>query len=140
MTKGIPRQTQSIMAAGLIAVLTISVFAQARFSGPESAVRLYHYGIANRELETVKSVSLQDPKVGSARQLQAQVEKLFAFGGVPQIGPVQKRGRQAVVLVTYRSPRFQPVLLQFVMQKSRARWKVDTDATWGLSQARTPNS
>ena len=138
--KGIPRQTQSIVAAGLMAILTFAVFAQARFSGPESAVRLYHYGIANREPETVKSVSLQDPEAGSARQLQSQIEKLFASGGVPQIGPVQKRGRQAVVLVTYRSPRFRPVLLEFVMQKSRARWKVDTDATLGLSRARTPNS
>ena len=134
--KGLPRQTQSIIAAGLLAILTISVFAQARFSGPESAVRLYHYGIASRELETVKSSTLQDPGTGSARQLQAQVEQLFAYGGVPQIGSVQKRGREAVVLVTYSSPRFQRVSLQFVVVKSRAQWKVDTDRTWGLvSQA-----
>ena len=139
MTKGIPRQTQSIVAAGLMAILTIAVFAQARFSGPESAVRLYHYGIANREPETVKSVSLQDPGAGPARQLQAQVEELYSYGGVPQIGPVQKHGREAVVLVTYHSPRFQPVLLQFYMQKSRAKWKVDADRTWGLlSRARIP--
>lgn len=135
--KGLPRQTQSIMAAGLMAVLTIAVFAQARFSGPESAVRLYLYGIANREPETVKSVTLQDPTVGPARQLQSQIEQLFAYGGVPQIGHVRKNGREAIVEVTYRSPQFQLVVIQFLMKKSRAQWKVDADRTWGLiSRAR----
>lgn len=135
--KGLPRQTQSIMAAGLMAILTISVFAQARFSGPESAVRLYLYGVANREPETIKTVSLQDPSAGSAQQLHAQVEWLYANGGTPQIGHVQKLGREAVVHVRFQSPRYRPYVLQFIVKKSRVKWKVDAERTWGLvSRAR----
>lgn len=127
-----PPRTQAIMASGLMAILTLAVFASLTYSGPESTVFRFHYGVAARDLEAVKQACLQDPTNGPARELLAQVEVLLADSQDVRINRVQRQGRSAVVEVVYLSRRFGPVAVPFMMEKPVDRWLLNADKTWGM--------
>jgi hypothetical protein len=128
-----PPRTQGIIAAGLMAILTLSVFAPLTYSGPESSLKRYHEGIATGDLEAVKQASLQDPANGPARELLRQVEALMANSQQFRVFRIQREGRSAVVEMMYVTQQFGPVVIPFYMRKPVDRWKVDADRTWGLA-------
>jgi len=132
-----PQRTQGIVAWGLVAILTLGVFASLQYSGPESTIFSFHLGIAERDIQDVKAACLQDPTSGPARELLAQVEVLLADSTDVRITRIQREGRSAVVEVVYLTRRFGPVAVLFKMEKPVGRWLVDADRTWGLG-ARAP--
>jgi hypothetical protein len=132
-----PPRTQGIIAAGLMAILTLSVFASLPYSGPESSIYRFHLGVVSRDMDVVKDACLQDPTSGPARELLAQVEVLLANSQDVRINRVQRKGRAAVVEVVYLTRQFGPVVIPFYMEKPVGRWLVDADRTWGLA-ARAP--
>ncbi|MCH8977878.1 MAG: hypothetical protein IH945_01370 [Armatimonadetes bacterium] len=133
LMKGLPRQTQSIMAAGLLAILTLFVFSLAQFGGPESALRLYHAAAATRDTEALRTLVLKDPAGPSAQQLQSMIERLLSGGTNAQILSVRRVGRDATLNVVYQSPQYGTVAMQFYVRKPGSRWLVDADATWRLA-------
>ena len=133
LMKGLPRQTQSIMAAGLLAILTLFVFSLAQFGGPESALRAYHVAVISGDMDSLRTLVLKDPEGPSARQLQSLVQRLISGGANAQILGVRRVGRDATLDVVYHSPQFGTVALQFYVRKPGSRWLVDADATWRLA-------
>jgi len=133
LMKGLPRQTQSIMAAGLLAILTVSVFSEAQLGGPESALRAYHVAVISGDMDSLRMLVLKDPEGPSARQLQSLVERLVADGANAQIHEPRRVGRDATLDVVYKSPQFGTVALRFYVRKPGSRWLVDADATWRLA-------
>ena len=131
--KGLPRQTQGIMAAGLMAILTVLVFSSAQFGGPESALHAYHVAVSSRDAEGLRTLILKDPEGPSARQLQALIEELISSGSSAQIHKVRRVGRDATLEVVYLSPELGTVALKFYVRKPGGRWLVDADATWRLA-------
>jgi hypothetical protein len=57
--------------------------------------------------------------------------QVLSTGARYEVRGVQSRGRDAVVLVVYSSPRFGLLGVQFFLHKSRSRWQVDADKTLG---------
>ncbi len=133
LMKGLPRQTQSIMAAGLLAILTLFVFSLAQFGGPESALRAYHVAVISGDMDSLRTLVLKDPEGPSARQLQSLVERLVSDGANAQIHEPRRVGRDATLDVVYKSPQFGTVALRFYVRKPGSRWLVDADATWRLA-------
>ena len=132
-----PPRTQGIIAAGLLAILTVSVFATLTYSGPESALSRFHYGIVSGDLGLVRDSSLQDPKAGPARELLLQVQALIADSQYYHVYRMQRDGRRATVEMVYVTRSYGPVVIPFAMTKPSHRWRVDANATWGLvAQAR----
>jgi len=128
-----PPRTQGIIAAGLMAILTVSVFASLTYSGPESTLNRFHYGVATGDFSTIKSVSLQNPTSRPARELLRQIAALMADSRDYRVYRIQREGRKAVVEMLYVTRSFGPVVIPFVMQKPVDQWKVDADQTWGLA-------
>jgi hypothetical protein len=129
--KGIPARTQGLVASGLMAILVLSVFANSTFTGPESTIYELHYGVITGDPDTVKGTLLQDPSTGPASQLLSFMGQVLSTGARYEVRGVQSRGRDAVVLVVYSSPRFGLLGVQFFLHKSRSRWQVDADKTLG---------
>ena len=130
LMKSLPRQTQGIMAAGLLAILTLLVFSLAQFGGPESALRAYHVAVSTRDTDSLRVLVLKDPEGASARQLQSLIERLIFAGQNAQILRVKRVGRDATLDVVYQSPQFGTVTMRFYVRKPGGRWLVDADATW----------
>jgi hypothetical protein len=137
--KGIPARTQGLVASGLMAILVLGVFANMTFTGPESTISELHVGILTADRDTVKGTVLQDTESGPARQLLGFVERLLATGAEYSVENVDSRGREAVVVVVYSSPRFGVFGVQYFLYKSRNRWLVDADKTLGALAARGTN-
>ena len=131
--KGLPRQTQGIVAAGLTAILTLQVFSSAQFGGPESALQAYHVAVSTRDAEGLRNLVLKDPDGPSARQLQLKIEQLIVSGSSAQIRRVRRVGRDATLEVLYLSPEPGTEVLKFYVRKPGSRWLVDADATWRLA-------
>jgi hypothetical protein len=137
--KAIPARTQGIVASGLMAIVVLGVFANMTFTGPESTIYELHYGLLTGDRDTVKGTVLQGTESGPARQLLAFVERLLGSGARYNVQNVDSRGREAVVVVIYSSPRFGVFGVQYVLYKSRNRWLVDADKTLGALAARGTN-
>ena len=137
--KGIPARTQGIVASGLISILVLGVFANLTFTGPESTIYELHFGLVTRDRETVKGTVLQSTESGPAQQLLGFIERLLAAGAKYNVQNVDSRGREAVVVVVYASPRFGVFGVQYFLYKSRNRWMVDADKTLGVLAARGTN-
>ena len=133
LMKGLPRQTQSIMAAGLLAILTVLVFSKAQFGGPESAWQRYHVAVASGDTEALRGLVLRNSQGESAQQLQSFIGRLINAGSDAQIRRVRRIGRYATLDVVYQSPQYGTVAMQFYVKKPGGRWLVDAEATWRLA-------
>src|SRR5690348_12780960 len=127
----VPARTQGLVAAGLIAILTLSVFASLTYSGPESTLNRFHGGIASGDINLIKGACLQDPKSRPAQELLRQVAGLMSNSQDYRVYRIQRSGRTAVVEMVYATRQFGPVVIPFYMQKPVDKWLVDVDRTWG---------
>lgn len=130
--KALPRQTQGIIAAGLLSILTVSVFARAQYSGPESAVIKYHVALGRRDMAGIQAVVLQDQSVDSVKSLNQQMIALLSTVEDYGVSAVNHMGREATVDVVYSSNRFGTVLVRFTLVKPRDEWELDADRTQGM--------
>ncbi|HXH62512.1 MAG TPA: hypothetical protein VNI20_14295 [Fimbriimonadaceae bacterium] len=135
--KAVSRQTQGIVAAGILAILTVSVFAGAQYSGPESAVSRFHYGVATGNADTLRQVCLQSVQSPPAQNLIVQLDWLLKHSTDFRIIQVKRRGTESAVAVLYESPLAGTVIIEYFLQKPRGRWLIDVERTWGMV-ARAP--
>ena len=133
--KGLPARTQGIAAAGLMAVLVLSVFANETYSGPESAIFEFHFGAMTGQEGALQSSSLQDYRSGTARSLQEQIRRLMSQRPEVRITGVQHSGRRATVDVLYVKEGAWIFGMRYYLQKPVGRWLVDTDTTWTVATA-----
>lgn len=117
-----------------MAILTISVFASAQFSGPESALQLYHVAVLNNDGDRLSAVVLQDPESGSARELLAHVSNLMRVSEGLRVVSIERKGRNAIVTMSYIS-QFGQAFVPFYMVKPLAKWQIDTELTITLLQS-----
>lgn len=128
----LPRQTQGIIAAGLLSVLTVATFARSQHSGPESVVIRYHAALTEGDAATVAVLILQEPQSPATRSLNGQMAALLRTTRGFKIASVSHSGREAKVEVLYESTTYGTVLVRFSLVKPRDTWQVDADRTKGL--------
>ena len=131
--KSLPRQTQGIIAAGLLSILTVSVFARAQYSGPESAVLRYHLALSRADAAGVKEIVLQDQETNSARSLNERMIALLSSAPEYNVAGVTHNGREASVDVVYFSRRYGTVFVRFTLVKPRDEWQLDAERTLGTA-------
>ena len=117
-----------------MAILTISVFASAQFSGPESALQIYHVAVLNKDGDRLSAVVLQAPESRSARELQARVANLMRVSEGIRVAAIEREGRSAIVTMGYYSPELGQAFVMFYMVKPLADWQIDTERTMALLQ------
>lgn len=118
-----------------MAILTISVFASAQFSGPESALQLYHVAVLSNDGDRLSAVVLQDPESGSARELQVRVFNLMGVSEGIRVVSIERKGRSAIVTMGYFSAGFGQAFVPFYMVKPLSKWQIDTELTIALLQS-----
>ena len=128
----LPVRTQGILAAGAMAILTLSVFVRSQYSGPETSVNIFHLGISQNDPKLVQSVVLQDIRSAPAQNLLTRVHDLIQVSDELNIRRVNHSNRRANVLVEYKSARYGVYLAEFYLQKPRGQWMIDADSTLGV--------
>ncbi len=124
------------VTAALLSLLTLTVFAYLKDTGPESALRLYHQHVLSGNF--AESDKMVDPESGGAAS-EALYETLGrilgASGQQPRLGRVVTEGRSAYVDVTYFSKLPGNIMtVRFVVKKPGYRWKIDAAETLNLAR------
>ena len=132
------KQNQSFLAAVLLSSLTIAVFAAARDSGPESALRRLNEAIKSGD-RMAQGALFEEPHNDPFEGQLAGVMNAANQAGLHfKIGRIKLRGREAWVEAAYLDPgnsRFVPI--QFALVKPDRRWLVSSHRTSDLNQAIT---
>ena len=121
---------QGIVAAGLMAILTLSVFASTAYSGPESTIFRFHEAIMDGDLEDVRDAFLQDPTVPPASDLVADVQLLLVQGAQIRVLMPAHQGRSATADVFYFRQGVGVLSVRYHLKKPTDRWLIDAAATW----------
>ncbi len=122
------------MAAGILAALTLFVFATLRDTGPVAAVRQYNEALASGDLREIAAYSTGTDQENWGT-LAKEVRGLLLAGARYQVrGRTQSRGPdgspETLVQVIYvRGPMRLPMI--YVCEKSRpdGKWRINADRT-----------
>lgn len=128
--KAPPARFQGIVAAGLLAILTLAVFASTAYSGPESTIYRFHEAIMDSDIEGVRAAFLQDPTVPPASNLLTEVQLLLMQGAQLRVLRPQHEGRTATTDVIYFRQGVGYFSLRYTLRKPSDRWLIDAAATW----------
>jgi hypothetical protein len=132
-----PVRFQGVVAAGLMAILTLSVFASTAYSGPESTIFRFHEAVMDGDLEGVRGAFLQDPTVPPASDLVADVQLLLVQGAQIRVLMPAHQGRSATADVLYFRQGVGVFSVRYHLKKPTDRWLIDAAATWqGAVRAR----
>lgn len=124
---------QSVAAAGVLALLTLSVFMVSHGRGPASVVQRYHRGLLERNSAALDRVTVQ-PRTQAHGVLESQVLQLLSQSQNVELGRVATRGKVAAAQVVYSSPLFGLSIVTFAFRQDSAGWVIDPSET--LSQTR----
>lgn len=131
-TVGRRGQFGSWLAAGCLAVLTLSVFWVSRDTGPESTVRRFHQSLLSGDAAGVSEV-LMNGGDGAGTELASAVSFLLRQTSQVSLGRVRSSGRTATVDVVYVTrPSGGVVTVRYVVSKPGLRWRVDALGTLRL--------
>lgn len=128
----IPRRMQAIIAAGLVSVLTVSVFVRSQYSGPESAVLRYQLALVQNDAALIGSLVLQGSDSERALYFHQSILVLIAASEVQRIVGVRHMGREAYVDMAYTSRQSGTILVRFFLSKPVDSWKIDAERTRGV--------
>ncbi|RYG25512.1 hypothetical protein EON82_06870 [bacterium] len=116
------RRDPGLVAAAVLAVVTLTVFGVFQNYGPESAVRRFHHAVAHNDLGEMAQVVTQGVDSTAVTQLVSIVKSALAKGsGYYRILTSDRSERQVVMLARYEGAR--PIV--WVVVKARDRWRVD---------------
>lgn len=119
----------SWIAAAILTILTLSVFAFSRDTGPESAVRQYLQACGQGDrTAALNFVSVDDEY---SRYLSAQMQGVVRSSQAVRLGGVRKSGRVAYVDVVFQLPGG-ITAVRFVVEKPGLRWRIDSKETLEL--------
>ncbi len=143
--QGPSRRQTSVIAATILTLLTVTVFAVSRNQGPESAILRYHEALSRFQdpaslakafalqkadqpgtLDAVRFATVRNA-VGD-ESFHTEILRLLKESRTVRIGHVQRAGRVALVDVVYASP-FGVMTVRYAMQKGRSGWLIDSPET-----------
>ncbi|MFQ3587077.1 MAG: hypothetical protein SNJ74_02275 [Fimbriimonadaceae bacterium] len=123
----------SVLPAAILAVLTLGVFWSLREYGPETALRKFHRGAVQREIEEVYRVTVPNPNPNTVGFLATRIHQFAQQGARYQVRYVQRRAGFVVAEVEYVFDRRGiRVPMLYVVRKVDGQWRVDTDASIAL--------
>ncbi len=120
---------QGSIAAGLMTVLTLSVFGAAQNQGPESAVKRYHEAVRAGNLNAVSEVTSENPRAGQPAGLHLLVRRLLDSGAQVRFGGTRKNYPEALVEVAYVLPNGEVWAWPYVTRLQAGRWRIDSIET-----------
>ena len=116
------RRDPSLVAAVVLAAVTLSVFGVFQNYGPESAVRRFHHAVAIKDDAEIGQVSTQPADSSAVMDLKRFVTRALANGGSGyRILTSERTDTQVVMLARYEG--LPPIV--WVVVKTRDRWRVD---------------
>lgn len=124
---------QSIASAGVLALLTLSVFIVSQGRGPASVIQRYHRGLVEKNSVALDRVTTQ-PRTRAHALLEAQVLQLLSGSQNVELGRVVTRGKLAGAQVVYSSPVFGMQVVTYAFRQDSAGWVIDPIET--LAQTR----
>jgi len=150
---GPTRRQSSLIAATVLSLLTVTVFAVSRNQGPESAIQRYHEALDNfadptalnaafnlpdgqrpGTLDAVRFATVQDSQARETQAFHSEILRLLRESQSVRAGKVHRSGRIGLVDVVYAS-RFGVMTVRYAMQKGRSGWLIDTAETLRRTRA-----
>lgn len=125
-------KTASVVAATVLSVLTLSVFAASRGQGPESTVLLFHRAVAKPDAKLIQESLLNYHDPGD-QVLVREVRNILSRSREVKLGKVYTQGRKSLVDVYYvidRGPT--AIVIRYVVEKPENKWKVNGAETLAL--------
>lgn len=120
----------NLVAASVLAVLTLSVFYLLREFGPESAVRKFHRAVLSRNYAQLNEVIHSETDPVELDYLASRVWNFAATDGRFQIRSLQRSTDQVTAEVEYSFPNRALVVTTFwVITRESSAWKVNVNAT-----------
>lgn len=124
---------QSIAAAGVLALLTLSVFLVSQGRGPASVIQRYHQGLLEKNSLALDRLTTQ-PRTPAHAILESEVLQLLSSSQDVQFGRAATRGKAGAAQVVYASPYFGVSVVTFAFRQDSAGWVIDPNET--LAQTR----
>ncbi|MBS1723779.1 MAG: hypothetical protein JSS66_12605 [Armatimonadetes bacterium] len=122
------KQSASYVSAGVLAVLTLTVFLAEQFAGPASAVTRFQEALMRRNPKLLQSVTAEDIRSQATAQLANMVYAFMAPPATAQITTTEKHGNTARVIVYFRGP-YGTAVIPYMLVKREGMWQVDPAAT-----------
>lgn len=120
----------SILAALLLTIFTVSVFAALHDYGPETAIRRFHDAATRRDFDKLAQLVQQPSPDQDLETLANSVYTLAKRGYSYEIGRVMRTPRRVIAQVIYRGPNNTNSLAQtWVVEKRQRTWEINTQAT-----------
>ena len=117
-------RTSSYVAAGLLALLTLTTFYLLRNYGPAWAIKRFHQAVAADDPLEIARVSVQRPDDKKLVQLEALVKGSQSF----DIESVTQGPGEAVFTIRYYL-RGAKVDVNWVVDQTKAGWLIDANKT-----------
>lgn len=117
-----------LLAAVVLAALTLTVFWMLRDYGPESAIRRYHAAVMARDPGKLQQSALQDIDSDANRILVASVNELLTSGARFRVLDVERTPTEVRAIVEYVFPTRRIPML-WVVAKRQGLWRVDANQT-----------
>src|SRR5690349_8306450 len=123
------KKATSIVAASIVAALTLSVFFVSLNKGPASAVTRFHEGLARPSAALVREVTGGDVNSPEAMALRQKIVVQYLQPGWSfQVTRINKGKSDAVVHVVYESPSRELASVPFALHKVNESWLIDSGA------------
>ena len=129
------RRLLAILAATLLACLTVGVFYQLQDYGPESAIRRFNELSLNDNDEGLKMVIAENAQVSSVVFLKQKLKEWYQYGATMQLAQMERTDNEvrAAVLFTIPPQPDYPLGTQWAMiwvvVRRGKSWLVDANKT-----------
>jgi len=122
----------SIVAAILLASLTLGVFAVQANSGPENTVRRFHDGVLRNNPREVAAFLVQPIEDYAPQVLVRRVQSLAQLGASMDVTRIVRQQNRAIVDVRYTLRNRQIITMLWVTQLDHGVWKVNAADTLAI--------
>lgn len=124
-------EANSVLAAGVLAVIVLAVFVRLQGSGPQSAVRRYLAGLAERNMAEVNSAMVGPEASPASQTLHRQVAYFLDRSDRVAVRDVERADRVALLHIMFANARGGAAVVPVVAVKApeRNRWFIDAEQT-----------
>lgn len=126
---------KGVIAALILAVITLTVFYNLRDYGPESAIRRFHEGLAKligsngQDVSGVEAAA-EPPQSAANFQLVVQYVRELVARGIPyRIMKMDREPDEVSATAVYGAPGGRQIAIIWVVDKDGPAWKVNIDKT-----------
>ena len=126
-----------MVAAVLLAAVTLGVFSVLQDYGPESAIRRFHHAVQVGDLNELQRVTKQDLREGSPAKLTAWVSNIIHAGARYRLLRVERQPTEVYAALEYVLPNGESYPTVWIVEKERtagSSWKVDAKLTYQVLQ------